>query len=343
MLLHYYLSLTLLFLLLLVLIDGSESLLPISRQNKEHLIVLSHGIMGNANDLNYLSALLEKRGCIVLKSNSNSFLNSLNGIRNGAENLVQEIAQIQKDNQQLTKISFVGNSLGGLFARYCIKLLYQSSNSGSNSPRIAGLEPNIFMTIATPHLGVVDYTFLDEYNIPVPKQLKKLVSIAMRSSGKDVFLNDNDSEANSLLYQMATTEEFLLPLKAFKSRRLYANIFRDFVVPLGTAAFLSPEDVDRIRNQSTGKFGIVQSITAPILDTCTGITNSDPTNYLEDMRKGLDSCGWEKILVNFAGIIPIAHNKICAMTKYTEAIDALLGYQEGRFVMEGAADYLSPQ
>ena len=37
---------------------------------------------------------------------------------------------------------------------------------------------------------------------------------------------------------MATNEEFLMPLRQFKQRRLYANLRRDSVVPLGTAAFL---------------------------------------------------------------------------------------------------------
>jgi hypothetical protein len=74
----------------------------------------------------------------------------------------------------LRKISFIAHSLGGLFARYAISILYSpkaeetgsSTNvmpttEGSEMSRlppglgtIAGLEPINFITLATPHLGV---------------------------------------------------------------------------------------------------------------------------------------------------------------------------------------------
>jgi len=75
----------------------------------------------------------------------------------------------------LRKISFLAHSLGGLFARYAISILYSletnntdqsgahivSTTGGSEQSRctsglgaIAGLEPINFITLATPHLGV---------------------------------------------------------------------------------------------------------------------------------------------------------------------------------------------
>lgn len=81
--------------------------------------------------------------------------------------------QVVKKTKSLKRISFVAHSLGGLFARYAISVLYSPDtyNSGQlgdsmncmmeNSQRtdfsrgtIAGLEPINFITLATPHLGV---------------------------------------------------------------------------------------------------------------------------------------------------------------------------------------------
>lgn len=72
----------------------------------------------------------------------------------------------------LRKISFLAHSLGGLFTRYAVAVLYSSDNlnksqhnniieSSDGNPdnlgasgKIAGLEPINFITLATPHLGV---------------------------------------------------------------------------------------------------------------------------------------------------------------------------------------------
>lgn len=73
-----------------------------------------------------------------------------------------------KNTKGLRKISFLAHSLGGLFARYAVAVLYKandsstaqsndvanSENGSSRQGLIAGLEPINFITLATPHLGV---------------------------------------------------------------------------------------------------------------------------------------------------------------------------------------------
>lgn len=79
-----------------------------------------------------------------------------------------------KKTESLRKISFLAHSLGGLFARYAIAVLYTpdisstdhsvdspSSSNGNSKTEcsvgrglIAGLKPINFITLATPHLGV---------------------------------------------------------------------------------------------------------------------------------------------------------------------------------------------
>jgi hypothetical protein len=106
----------------------------------DHLVVLSHGIMGNGNDLLYLSKKLEAQGCVVLRSTANEVLQSLNGIETGGRNLAKEIEDLRASEPNLKRISFVGNSMGGLYARYAIKELFEPL-----SRKIATLEPHYFM------------------------------------------------------------------------------------------------------------------------------------------------------------------------------------------------------
>jgi hypothetical protein len=82
--------------------------------------------------------------------------------------------QVVQKTQSLKKISFLAHSLGGLFARYAVSVLYTPHGLSSGEPddsassivensqtacssrrgMIAGLEPINFITLATPHLGV---------------------------------------------------------------------------------------------------------------------------------------------------------------------------------------------
>lgn len=82
--------------------------------------------------------------------------------------------EVVKKTDSLKRISFLAHSLGGLFARHAVAVLYSSSALDSGEPvaladsmransqtvrasrrgTIAGLEPINFITLATPHLGV---------------------------------------------------------------------------------------------------------------------------------------------------------------------------------------------
>jgi len=82
--------------------------------------------------------------------------------------------QVVKKTESLKRISFLAHSLGGLFARYAIAVLYSHDAYNKNQPgdlahstagnsqstsfskggMIAGLEPINFITLASPHLGV---------------------------------------------------------------------------------------------------------------------------------------------------------------------------------------------
>lgn len=62
--------------------------------------------------------------------------------------------------------------------------------------------------------------------------------------GRNHVDNDENKSQTPLLYDMATSEEFLKPLRAFSTRRAYANRRGDFMVPYETAAFMEPNEGD---------------------------------------------------------------------------------------------------
>ena len=222
----------------------------------DHCVVISHGIMGTRHDLDYLASELEKRGVKVLKSVANERLKSLRGLATGGESLATEIVQFVKANPSLTRLSIVGNSLGGLYARYAMHVLFNVTDG-----TLAGLKPHRLMTIATPHLGVRNWTFVEDMfgslsRAPGLDLIKKLVSKTMLSTGRSVFgFDGDDNGGKTLLYQMATEEKFLIPLRSFSNRRLYANLQKDFVVPLGTAAFLHNDAVHDLRKSYGSESG----------------------------------------------------------------------------------------
>ncbi len=105
--------------------------------------------------------------------------------------------------------SIVGNSLGGLYARYALSLLpYRlrmsrrgrdtppPADDGRESPTAAAtsstirlnLHPNVFCTTATPHLGVSRHTY-----IPLPRIAEAIIGTGMRATGRDLFRLKSES------------------------------------------------------------------------------------------------------------------------------------------------------
>ena len=157
---------------------------------------------------------------------------------------------------------------------------------------------------------------------------------------------DNSFVKETLLYNMATRDEYLIPLKSFTKRRLYANLLQDFVVPLGTAAILNNKMVSSLRLKYRGDSGFVSTLVSPA--NADNNIHKDEINHDEDdihittMIKSLDLCGWEKIVVNFKTIVPIAHNKLCALERKPDFLfQTLLGFSEGKFVMDNATDFIA--
>jgi Putative serine esterase (DUF676) len=232
------------------------------RTNVTHFCFLVHGFRGTSRDLGYvLSAmtnagqqLVEQQPCrLVIHSASCNEKKTDDGVAAGGERLMDEmiatIRERMQDSDQPTNrdglqditISMLGNSLGGLYARYSLSALKKRCRAScrnpayhqERSPRLILddaylLHLNHFCTTATPHLGVASHTFL-----PLPRRAEIGVAHAMGQSGKDLF------RVNGLLHTMATDDRFMEPLAGFRKRTAYANAYgTDFPVPAATAAFL---------------------------------------------------------------------------------------------------------
>lgn len=124
---------------------------------------------------------------------------------------------LEKAGQRITKISFVGYSLGGLVVRYAVGLLHHRG-------WFDRIEPVNFTTFASPHLGV--RTPLIGYH----NQFWNVMGARMLStSGRQLFtVDDFRGTGRPLLAILADPSSiFMQALARFKHRSLYTNIVND--------------------------------------------------------------------------------------------------------------------
>ncbi|GMI72310.1 UP9 [Hibiscus trionum] len=230
----------------------------------DHLLVLVHGILASPSDWTYAEAELKRRlgrNFLIYASSVNSHTKTFAGVHGAGKRLADEVLQLVKKTESLKRISFLAHSLGGLFARYAVAVLYsESDSSGTQSNNetdssdgnlqtpfpsrrgmIAGLEPVSFITLATPHLGVRGRKQLP-FLLGVPfleKLAPPIAPFVVGRTGKQLFLTDGKPSRPPLLLTMASDCEdgkFLSALSAFRSRTLYANVSYDHMVGWRTSS-----------------------------------------------------------------------------------------------------------
>ncbi|XP_047950290.1 uncharacterized protein LOC125195998 isoform X3 [Salvia hispanica] len=222
----------------------------------DHLLVLVHGILASPSDWTYFDTELKRRvgkKFLIYASSCNMYTKTFTGIDGAGKRLADEVIQVVKKTEGLKKISFLAHSLGGLFARYAIAVLYtpgdvigtqasafQSSGS-SNKGLIAGMEAINFITLATPHLGVRGNRQLP-FLLGVPfleKLAAPIAPIFTGRTGSQLFLTDGKPSKPPLLLRMASDCEegkFISALGAFRCRVLYANVSYDHMVGWRTSS-----------------------------------------------------------------------------------------------------------
>lgn len=209
----------------------------ISNNKNGHLFVYVHGLWGTPQHLDVLELIpkeflnelksdnLTNDNFYFLKPKSFTYLRTYDGIEYIGNKVMNEVLQFIKElleieKIKITKISIVGYSLGGLVSRYIIGEFYKIGFFNK-------IEPFIFTTYATPHLGV-NFNYNDDTDLNQSKIVKtalnNLINFAGSSllgkSGKELFLKDN----NKILYKLADSNDYYLKgLKLFKKKILISN------------------------------------------------------------------------------------------------------------------------
>lgn len=180
--------------------------------------------------------------------NESSIFSTHEGIDVCGERVALEICSVLEANPSLQYFSIIGHSLGGLFSRYCIGILYEKNlfisaaekqstqeskkeNEEENST-LPKLVPLNFITFSSPHMGS-RRTPRNWFN-PVASWF---TSTLLSKSGRQLMLEDSE---NPLLVEMADpNSRYFRALQLFKQRILYSNITRsDIQVPFSTAMIL---------------------------------------------------------------------------------------------------------
>ncbi|KAI7733667.1 hypothetical protein M8C21_008182, partial [Ambrosia artemisiifolia] len=212
-----------------VAVDNNNKVQP------DHLVIMVNGIIGSATDWGYAAKqfvkMLPDKVVVHCK-------------------LVLEVAKLWPN---VSKISFVAHSLGGLVARYAIGKLYEDrpvsglSDSDEKNEnklhegRIAGLKPVNFITFATPHLGSRGHGQLPLLcGVPfLERSASQTAHWIAGRSGKHLFLTDSDDGEPPLLIRMVNDSEdikFISALGSFKRRVAYANANYDHMVGWETSS-----------------------------------------------------------------------------------------------------------
>ncbi len=358
-----------------------------------HYVFLIHGWLGNSSEMSYLEKSLNKAAAEYFSNDKNSradheetstcarFIThsaicnngrTTDGIASGGDRLAEEVQQFiirdmqingkdqesnidnhQQKSHRHVSVSIVGNSLGGLYARYALSKIpsqikaYSPNDLDDDSSDVdvnIMVHPEIFATTATPHLGVASNTFL-----PIPRALEHIIGRTLKTTGMDLFRMD----ANDLIYQMCTDYElYLKPLAKFQKRIAYINAFRtDFQVPTGTAAFLNqnstyPHSIQVGRCKEEGerseeeKCGDDPNFVVAVANTRANedVMREELTEKLSRkhvMSIKLDASGWEKVFIDVREYIPLpgfafpSFMKKSSRQKWNEFLQSKVSVGEG--------------
>lgn len=208
----------------------------------KHLVVLIHGLWGNYKHMDTLKEVFEKtlknkeddseeNNFIFFTPTENARFKTLDGIELLGYRTLIEISQFIEAKREIdvkiSKISVLGYSLGGLIARFVIGKMFTDCIEIYKN-----IEPIIFITLATPHVGVNFYnpnkTALQSV---LYSTLTLLGSNILGKSGSELFIKNS---GNDIILRLSTGD-FIENLKKFKYRIVVANVKNDRTVAFYTS------------------------------------------------------------------------------------------------------------
>lgn len=206
----------------------------------KHLVILTHGLHSNVStDMSYLMEQIYKKQenypdeQIVVKGYTKNVCQTEKGVKYLGTQVANFIIDELYD-ESVTKISFVGHSLGGLVQSFAIAYIAVKFPWFFEK-----VKPVNFIGIASPFLGIVTDN---------PAYINLLLSFGViGKTGQDLGL-EKDSGNNEALLHLLPGEPLKSVLQKFKRRTLYMNAVNDGIVPLYTASMLFL-DYDEILQQ----------------------------------------------------------------------------------------------
>jgi hypothetical protein len=181
-----------------------------------HLIVLQHGLWGVPLHLEALRKILEdtcpKDTVRIVNCDKSPASNTYDGVDVCGDRLVELVKSIT-ETENVTKLSLIGYSLGGLIVRYAAGRLDQEGFFDK-------VQPMNLATIATPHLGSwrLPQSWLD-------RTFNRMVPIMTSRTGYQLVLADAHAWGLPLFYLMSHKDVvFHKALHKFKNLMLFSNI-----------------------------------------------------------------------------------------------------------------------
>ncbi|KAI8900807.1 putative serine esterase-domain-containing protein, partial [Globomyces pollinis-pini] len=266
------------------------------KQAHQHLLVLVHGIEGFNTDMEFIASRFKSRypSLKVLAPTCNHGMTH-DGIMNGALRILDCIID-ELESGEIGYISLIGHSLGGMYSRCLIGLLYQNKII----PDL--VKPVNFITLATPHLGSREHA-----KILGDKVASLMVDTIGSQTGRELLLMDHNDHQTPFLLRLIE-EPFTRPLRFFEKLIVYSNIRYDAAVHYSTAAIrLNPFKSDLDLNKLV--------LPAVINDKEEEPLPSDDTSWESMMLNVLLTLPWKRYAV-LTGRPLLAHIDIIIKSEF---------------------------
>ena len=201
------------------------------------------------------------------------------------------------------KLSFVGNSLGGLISRVALSDIIWCVQRKKGSK--ISVQSMLFYTTNSPHIGSKDAK-----HVEFPGIVQYALALLLRRTGMDLF------RFNDTIEKLASDKHYLDPLRRFSKRIAFSNTYRtDFQVPTASGAFLAPDSssTHETLHSYIEKFPFaVHAVTTPSKPgtfSKTSPTNIQPSEneadcWMRNHCERLDSLGWTKVFCDLRPVLP---------------------------------------
>lgn len=283
----------------------------------KRLVLMLHGLKGQPSDFRAVVKAMKAGGGdghggdLIVRPRVTD--NTTQGIEVPARQVHAIVKSVVEACPSLEACSIVCLSFGGLYGRFLAKLMVEDGLLGAHDDHAAALQARVFLTIASPHLGIRRFAttglrgcFDAAWNTWAPR----VVGV----SGEEMLLEDKQQ----LLHQMAGGE-YLGALRAFERRVCYANSQHDPQVPAWTGCIerLAPSGYD-----SWPCLTDYPSLLDPPAATGANADCREPSfpiyaldakaKELDDMQQQLHGLGWQKHWARLPAL-PNAHNQIIGL------------------------------